>query len=71
MMRERQGCRSVVIPGDMVTWVIDVSVSRALGAWTVAVSTVLGDGRTTACSRGVSACLPSQFGRSDKIPRGE
>jgi len=43
-MRERQGCRSASIEGDTGTWVIDVSVDCALGAWTAAVSTVLGDG---------------------------
>jgi hypothetical protein len=45
-MRERQGCRSARVAGDIwVTWVIDVSVDCVLDAWTVAVSTVLGDGR--------------------------
>ena len=34
-MRERQGCRSASIEGDTGTWVIDVSVDCALGAWTV------------------------------------
>jgi hypothetical protein len=34
-MRERQGCRSASIEGDMGTWVIDVSVDCALGPWTV------------------------------------
>jgi hypothetical protein len=34
-MRERQGCRSASIEGDTGTWVIDVSVDCALGAWRV------------------------------------
>ena len=56
-MRERQGCRSASIEGDTGTWVIDVSVDYALGAWTAAVSTVLGDGRRTGSSPDVSARL--------------
>ena len=35
VMRERQGCRSASIRAIQDTWVIDVSVGCALGAWTV------------------------------------
>jgi len=61
-MRERQGCRSASIEGDTVTWVIDVSLGCALGAWTAAVSTGPDDGRRLPAHRASWRAFPPSFG---------
>jgi hypothetical protein len=53
-----------------VTWVIDVAVDCALGARTVAVCTVLGNGRRLPARRASRRAFPSQFWCFGKL-RGE